>query len=179
MLHLIGAVHRMAGRLPEAQTAYTQAFEIFKALDDRFGQSFALCSMGVAAGYQPDRFAEADQYLRQSLGMSREFGYRRGEAIALGNLGWLYQRSGRPEAAAKELAQAITICWEIGDRHGETMELRRLGQAYLDSGRMAAARSVLQRSLALAWELGSLEDQNEALALLGKIGVQAPPPRAR
>ncbi|MBB5867996.1 DNA-binding SARP family transcriptional activator/RecA/RadA recombinase [Allocatelliglobosispora scoriae] len=175
VLHNIGAVHRRAGRLDDAEAAYRAALAIFEERGDPFGRSFTLCSLGLIAGRRPERVDEADRCLRLSLELSREFGYRRGEAIALGNLGDLYQRTGRPAAAAAELVAAITICREIGDDRGEAIELRRLGESYLDLGRHAAARSVLQRGLALARELGLDEDRREALALLGRT-EEAPPP---
>jgi len=170
VLHNIGAVHRRAGRLAAAEEAYARALAAFEELDDRFGQGFTLCSLGLVAGRQPDRTGQADAFLRRSMAICREFGYRRGEAIALGNLGEMYQRLSRPEAAAKELIEAISISREIGDTHGEVIDLRRLGEVYLDLGRTSAARSVLSNGLTLARQLGSTGDQQALLELLGRAG---------
>lgn len=168
VLHNLGAVHRRWKRPAEAEQSYRAALALFVEANDRFGQSYALSSIGLVAQWQPDRVGYAEECLKQALEVTREFGYRRGEAIALGNLGQMYEREGRlVEAAAYQVA-AIELCRELGDVRGEMIELRVLGIVYIGLSKPEAARSVLQRALAIARRLSLPDDEREFLRLIAE-----------
>lgn len=170
VLHNLGAVHRRWQRLPEAEEAYRAALEIFDEIGDGFGQGYTLSSIGlVVAQWRLDRLGYAEECLMRALELAREFRYRRGEATALGNLGWLHERDGRLRQAAAFLVDAVALSREMGDTHGEMLKLHRLGSVYIGQGRPSAARSVLQRALAIARQLGEPDNEREILTLLGQV----------
>jgi len=182
VLHNMGVLHRHAGRADAAEACYRRALALFGGLGDRFGLAYVLCSLGIVLGGHADAdavtAAAAERHLADSVGLCRELGYRRGEALALGHLGELHLRRGEHRRAVGELRLAVAGCREVDDGPGEVIALRRLGQAYLAAGNLAAARSALQQCLALgrtfepAPERVLPRERAMALSCLGEIDAR-------
>jgi DNA-binding SARP family transcriptional activator len=170
----IGVVHRRLDRPRAAHAAYRRALALFEELDDPFGQAYVLNSLGLLRGGQPGGDGDAERHLTRSVELCRRVGFRRGEAIALGQLGDLHLRGGAYQRAAQPLRSAVAGCREVGDRPGEAIGLRRLGELYRGLGNRAAAESSLRQCLALCADLDLPEERALALRLLGELRARPP-----
>ncbi len=98
-----------------------------------------------------------------ALGLYRQAGDRRGEAITLGYIGNCYKRFGEFPKALEHLRKALSMKQELGDRLEEGKTLSHLGLVFWEMGEYAPAIEHLTRSIAIAREV---RDQTlEATAL--------------
>jgi hypothetical protein len=81
--------------------------------------------------------------------IARDIGDRRGEGIALGNLGSAYVILGETRRAIEPFEQDLVIAREIGDRRGEGIVLTNLGSAYVILGETRRAIAVLGKALVI------------------------------
>ena len=95
-----------------------QALTLYRDLDDRAGQAWALTSLGwfhLVAGEYPSAAACQQQALELYRGLSD----RGGQAGAIFNLGLVQQETAHYQAAAAGHRQALELFREIGDRPGQ------------------------------------------------------------
>ncbi|MEG4353677.1 CHAT domain-containing protein [Microcoleus sp. LAD1_D3] len=154
-------------QLRAALNSWQQALQIYRALKNRQGESWALGNLGVA--YRAlGNYAKAIEYSQQSLAIAREIKDRSGEGNALGNLGIAYRYLGNYAKAIEYAQQWLAIAREIKDRSGEGAALGNLGVAYGALGNYAKAIEYAQQSLAFAREI---KDRQREGAALGNLGV--------
>ena len=77
-----------------------------------------------------EQFHKAIQFLEQQLEISREIGYRKGEAISLGNLDRVYYSLRQYNKVIKFYKQSLEISQEIGVHQWEANFLGNLGMVY-------------------------------------------------
>ncbi len=85
--------------------------------------------MGLAYDFLRE-FHRAIEFHEQSLEISREIGYRKGEAISLGNLGRVYYSLRQYNKVIKFYKQSLEISQEIGVYQWEAYFLGNLGIVY-------------------------------------------------
>ena len=141
----------------------------------------AQAANNLADAYQRlERTDEALDLYRHALELNRQIGYRLGEGIALGSLGWTLLDLDRPGEAIDYLQEAQDAFEEIGYADGTGYALHILGRCYLSLGRTADARDCLQRALASHRATGNRRMQATTLKSLGAAQHRAawPPRRA-
>ncbi|HEV2583038.1 MAG TPA: tetratricopeptide repeat protein, partial [Ktedonobacteraceae bacterium] len=99
----------------------------------------------------------------------REVGYRRGEGIALNNLGGVYDDLGQKQKALGYYEQALAIYREVGDRGGEGATLNNLGEFNRTSGQKQEALGYYEQALAIRREVGDRGGEGITLHNIGTI----------
>ena len=110
---------------------------------------------------------EALDCFHKELSIFRDLGDRRGESVALGNLGAVYSGFGDSRKAIEFHTQALAIDRAIGNQRGESSALGNLGVAYQDLGDAHEAVKFLEQHLKIAREIGDQRGEANALANLG------------
>jgi tetratricopeptide (TPR) repeat protein len=83
------------------------------------------------------------------------------------NLGLLYGRMGRHEAAARLFTQDVGLSQELGDAYGEAVARANLGGALRELGDRENARTELEAALGLLREIGATRDAARVERSLG------------
>jgi tetratricopeptide (TPR) repeat protein len=114
------------------------------------------------------------QHPRQRIGWletaataARKADDRRGEGLAVGNLGTAYADLGQHHRAVEFYEQTLAIAREIGDRRSEGNALGNLGTAYAALGEPRRAIEFHEQHLAIAREIGDRSGECNALGDLG------------
>jgi tetratricopeptide (TPR) repeat protein len=113
--------------------------------------------------------AEAREHHENCLARSREVGDRRGEAIALLNLGMVWIDLGEPRRAAEWFRASLALCREIAAPYPEGFALMGLGHVADLEGDPAAAARVFEECLALRRAIGQSDGVAETLLELADI----------
>jgi CHAT domain-containing protein/Tfp pilus assembly protein PilF len=114
---------------------------------------------------QPQQAIETWQ---QILAIARQLKERRGEAIALNNIGLNYNTISQPQEALKYFNQTLPIWREVGDRSGEATTLSNIGSVYSSIGQPQSALKYLNQALPIRREVG---DRKGEATTLNNIGL--------
>src|SRR5258708_5785927 len=95
---------------------------------------------------------ESEAHLTRALQMSRQFGDREGEVLALGTLVWLQMKSGRPERGVDCAQQALAIIGETGRGSSKCLILNNLAACFHELDRPSEALEHLLTVLAITRE---------------------------
>ncbi len=87
---------------------------------------------------------------------------RRGEGIALGNLGVAYKNLGEPRRAIEFYEQHLAIAHEIGDRQGEAIASWNLGTEIEKTGNLTRADELMQVVVDYEREIGHPDAEKDA-----------------
>ncbi|TMB83020.1 MAG: tetratricopeptide repeat protein, partial [Chloroflexi bacterium] len=110
----------------------------FRTAGDRWGEAFALDSLGVMLGRQ-GKSEEAAQLLDQALAISRAIGDERGVARALAHLGDVAARSDELDRAKSLYLESLEIRRRLGDLPGIASAMEKLASVVTISDPRAAA----------------------------------------
>ena len=110
---------------------------------------------------------EMESINQLALCAARKDGDRRGEAVALNDLGYAHLGVGRLDRAIACLERSKALFAELEDRHWES--IATVGQAVVhrEQGELERTVDCLQRSLPCLHELGDLVTEGGALGVLG------------
>ncbi|GAA1267758.1 SARP family transcriptional regulator [Planotetraspora silvatica] len=160
------------GEYGQAEEHAHQALEACKQADER---ARALLTLGnVALRRRQD--AQAEQYLKQALDLTRIGADTWGEAHVLGILALVLDRADRPEEARRHLDLALALHRKVGNPAGEAAILNHLGVVLRHQGEIAQARARHEQAAAVYRKLGNITD--EAAALNGLAEAADDPARA-
>ena len=112
---------------------------------------------------------EALGYYEQALRIRREVGDRRGQGVALNNLGLMYNTLGQQQEALSYFEQSLQIHRNIKDRREEGRTLCNLGLVYVALGQKQEALDYYEQALHIAWEVGDHEVEGATLNHLGDV----------
>ncbi len=164
-LDLLGMANYLGGDPIRGTDYYREAVSLFEELDDRQGLVSSLTTLGVGSGATylshatpatDVTLADGQALCERALHITREIGWRSGEAYALWALGIVLGSQGDYAAALRSCADAVALADEIGHRQWSCAARWALGVIYLDIFATPKARSELDRSLELARTIGSL-----------------------
>ncbi len=110
----------------------------------------------------------AHRLAEQALALARQFGDRRRESRALGQLGYALWRLGRARQALLYHQQALGISRDLGDQWAEVRHLGNLGNAYELLDRHDDAVAYFQEALALSKDIGDRTEESRQLGSLGR-----------
>ncbi len=140
---------------------------VAQTVDQRKVEADRLLQQG-GQQYRTSQFTSALQSWQQALDVYRNIKDRKGEGIALGNLGIIYRNIGNYPKAINYQEQSLEITRELKDRKGEGNVLGNLGIIYWSLGKYPKAIDYHEQSLAIAREL---KDRNGEGVALGNLGM--------
>lgn len=171
----IGDVYRGWGFPEQANRYYRDALASYPA-EDKAGRGATLNNLSLTYFSLNDR-KKCVESLDQALVIFRELGDRRGEALALGNLGAAYIFLVKdPMKAVDLLQQAITKLEILDDRDSEAEALDKMGVAWHNLGKSEMAGLTFQHALALFHSAGDAQGEaavRKHMRILGEPETQA------
>ena len=123
--------------------------------------------------WEAGRWTEARDRLEEALEVMRRNADRRGEGVALANLGVLLLKTRDFEAARQRLEEALEIAGELGDRQLEARTRGNLALAWRGQGRYEPAERELRTALRLRQDLGDGAGSARFLLWLGTLHREA------
>lgn len=143
------------GLLCEAQVAvaagtahYQQAFTLYQALADDWGEATALLGLGEIV-YRTGNYTQARQHYEASLAHFQRVGNRRGNAIALERVGCVLRDQGDLAAAKPLITQAVSLYEGLGDRAKIARGQILLGGLAMYEGNFRGAYPMVKKSVEL------------------------------
>jgi len=101
-----------------------------------------------------DRYADAREALDEALGIFRELGDLRGQALAINYLGVLRYAVGEYRDSEDYLGEALALYRSLGDRHGQAEVICDIGRMTVYLGNYESAISALSQARAMYADLG-------------------------
>jgi class 3 adenylate cyclase/tetratricopeptide (TPR) repeat protein len=151
-LNMLGSIHNIAGRYPQAEDCYTRALTICQELSDRRQVMNLLNNLGVVAYARGDYQTAFERY-QEALNIAREIGERDGEIVFLSNLGEVRLRLGEFQAAEADLSQVIDLAGSANSE-GLSDTYQILAEACLGQGKIEEALTAARQALTLGSEAG-------------------------
>lgn len=158
-----------------ARGLYLRALKESRGANDRLGEASALGGLAQVLSYLGGE-QEALRYAERGLarlgsapaaGLDDEV--RRGEALALCNVGEAYYSLGDLKKALDSFDRSIALSIAAGDRGGEAQARLKIGYAYSDSGLLDDALSNYRRAQDLWRAVGDRRGQALALNAIGGV----------
>jgi DNA-binding CsgD family transcriptional regulator/Tfp pilus assembly protein PilF len=173
-LDLLGMVTSISGQLIRAQAWFEQSIQLAREQDQPRAVASGLSMLALLGGsYLHDTVPTADisvatarRHLDEALRITRDLGWRAGEAYTLLSAGTGLGPRGAPGEALEALTNSLAIADEIG--HGQWSAAARvgLGALHLDFLEAQTARQFLSEALVRARSLGSRHWVEISTALL-------------
>lgn len=172
----LGTIAWVRGDYDGATARHQEGLHLYRALEDRRGEAFALNNLAAAA-IERGEYATAVGLFEQSLVLHRALADAYGVAGALSNLGITLIYSGDHPRASAVLTESLTIAHAEGDRLNEALALTNLARLALDQRDPDRAAGLLRTSLGLLLQMGDKRFVEEVLdlfaAALGLLGRPA------
>ena len=111
------------------------------------------------------------ELLEEGLNLYRELGDKRGIALAVRSIGFVYRYDikGDFERAQELYEESLALSREAGDESGSADTLTILGVLAIEQGHFSQAKKWVQEGLALFRELGDMNNIAYLLTLLGSM----------
>ena len=110
---------------------------------------------------------EMESVNQLALCAARRDGDRRGEAVALNDIGQAHLGIGRLDHAIACLERSKALFAELGDRHWESITVVHQAVVYREQGELERTVDCLRRSLPCLHEAGDPVTEGGALGILG------------
>jgi tetratricopeptide (TPR) repeat protein len=110
----IGSAHVELGKYEQAEPAYAEALEYYRALGDQSGVATMFNNLAVVAR-ELGQYERAGSLAEECLALRREQGDLRGVAEALNNLAQAASVQGRYERAAPLFREGLLLSRDVGD----------------------------------------------------------------
>jgi tetratricopeptide (TPR) repeat protein len=120
---------------------------------------------------------EALDQFQRALSIVRDLGDKRGQGVALGNLGAAYGNLGDIRKAVEFHERALAMAREIGDKLGEAQDLGNLANACQQLGNTTKAIEFYEASLFLHRKLCDRRGEGMTLGNLGLVYADLGEPR--
>jgi len=156
------------GEYDLAGARMTEALEIWRALDDKFGMAVALNNLGMVAWSKGDYESALQQY-DECLKMDIANDDKMGQAYSYGNLGLVYHHQGRFAEARASFEQSLAIFRELNNDRHAAFAMHNLGMVVYHQNDYAGARTLFEDSLRLKEELGDKWGIATTLVYLGNV----------
>jgi ATP/maltotriose-dependent transcriptional regulator MalT len=158
------------GDLARAVALYDESLELYEALGDRMGTTYALNGLAIAVRIQGN-YAGAASYLERSLSIARELGDYRRISAALTNRAELALAEGDYDTARELHEEGLAVSREMGNKHNIGLSLQGLGVAARGLGNVDQVRALFEEALALFREMGEKVNSLVALYELGQVAL--------
>ncbi len=162
------------GQLQIVQLQYAKAADYYrkaiKSLPDGYeSKRGQYLGQAATALYHIGHYADALQYLKESLVIRQAFGDKAGEGRTLNNIGQIYNIRGDSATALQYLEQSLSVSQKIGDKAGEGATLNNISQIYYARGDHAKVLQCFEQSLAIFQEIGDKAGEGATLNNIGSI----------
>jgi DNA-binding CsgD family transcriptional regulator len=161
-LDLLGMSSQLNGDLAQSHHFYQRAIALWRALSDRRGLASSLASLPLCADIYLKgadvpaiSLSAATRWSEEAIQISREIGWRAGEAYAELMLAMGLGPQGEYARALEAGEAGLAVAEEIEHRQWISGAHAALGMLYLDLLALNAARPHLEEALALARAVGS------------------------
>lgn len=114
-------------------------------------------------------FSNRESLYRQALDVCRQIGNKRCEAVALNNLGGVFEDSGDSVETEKLYEESRQVLRAVGDRNGEANALNNIGTVREGRGDLPGAKQAYERALTDFTNLGSKSGQSLALLNIAAV----------
>lgn len=134
-----------AGDFATARTESEHALALWQSLGESAqaqGTRNTLCLLDLSTG----ALASARACFEELLVLRREQGDPRGEALALANVGGVYDLMGEPDTALERYGEALALWQQLGDPAEEARTLKNMGVVYRAVGAWQEALGVYDRA---------------------------------
>ncbi len=135
----------MSGRYDETDAHYQRVLDLDRQAGDRAGQAHTHQQLAYLWERQRD-LPRSLGHAEEALALYRQDGHERGEAIALGKVGWYQTLLG-------DHRRAVDLLRELGARYEQTVSLRHLGDLHVAAGDPEAARAAFAEALEVLADL--------------------------
>jgi tetratricopeptide (TPR) repeat protein len=167
----IGDVYRDWGFPEQANRYYRDALGLYPATD-KAGRGATLNNLSLTY-FSLNNRKKCVESLDEALAIFRELGDRRGEALALANLGAAYIfLVNDPMKAVGLLQEAITKLELIDDHDSEAAALDKMGVAWHNLGKSEMAGLSFQHALALFHSAGDAQGEAAVRKHMRTLGEQ-------
>lgn len=167
----IGDVYRDWGFPEQANRYYRDALGTYPP-EDKSGRGATLNNLSLTY-FSLNNRKKCVESLNESLAIFRELQDRRGEALALANLGAAYVfLVNDPIKAVDFLQESITKLEELNDRDSEAGALDKIGVAWHNLGKSEMSGLAFQHALALFRESGDAPGEAAVRKHMRNLGEQ-------
>ncbi len=160
-LHLEAMVYQNMGGIFQRNGDYTiangnfrRSLDISRAIKNDRQSASCLIFLGDTAT-EEKKYDEAKRYLRESLAIAQQHGYRDIQSHALLSLAETIGAAGEPNKSIPYLLEARLLMQEDNNKVNLRKVEHALGTSFMDLGQLDNATSHVENSLALAREIGS------------------------
>ncbi len=148
-LRELGSTALSCDDLVAAERYLVAALDRFRRLDDQREAVNCLRSLALRHWYEAD-LRQFDEYMSEALALTRELGYKHGEALVLVYLGLVNADRRRLDRAERYSQRALDLLQRLGDRRSAVWALRTLGITAGLRGETAQALAHYTQALELA-----------------------------
>jgi tetratricopeptide (TPR) repeat protein len=167
----VGDVYREWGFPEQANRSYHDALSLYLPTD-KAGRGATLNNLGLTYFSLNDR-KKCIESLNESLLIFRELHDRRGEALAVANLGTAYVFLANDQVKAVELfQQAVTMLETLDDRVSEAGVLDKMGVAWHNLGKSEMAGLSFQHAIELLHQAGDTQGEASVRKHMRTLGEQ-------
>jgi predicted ATPase len=153
---------------PEALLRYTRLLEADTRPTPARAKALDAASMiATKSGHQQT----AVKWQEEALALHRQFGDKRGTAIAMWGLGYLWVEDGNYVAAQDILRESVDLLGEVGDDVAAAWATRTLAFSYFKPGDNARARPLYEETLRRAREIGDADLEAHGLGALAEYAI--------
>lgn len=173
--HALSGTHSDLGTALYRQRRYAEAryhFEAGMTMAEaaEAHEIYSICAHNLAGTYLAQgEVATAISLYQEILDVTRKFGYRDGEAMALDQLAHAYHKAERDDLALRHYYEALVIQREIGHVRGQVTTLTELGKLHHRTGENEQALRTLQEALEMLPTSGDQARTGEALVTIAEV----------
>lgn len=167
-LRAMGLLYHVWNRLDNAEHSFTQAFELYKADNNTYGQGTALKSLGDI-NILRNQLDDAERTLNQAQNLFKQAQSRKGEANGLRSLAELYSRRDQILDAETALNKALDYYELSKNTSGQLYVQDRLGALNLRRDRLDEAALSFSRAIELSIQNCNVTGEANALLHIGDL----------
>lgn len=166
VLSELGSLARQRGDIGKAEDFFRRSLALVE------GQADTYAALGTIA-FERREIDPAEELFRRSLSIAEQLGNKRGQAVALHNLGEV-AAGGRGDfgAAIDLFKRALALNEQIGSKLGQAHNLGMLGNVARARGDLDDAADFHKRALTLNEQIGSKTGQAAELFNLGLVAEE-------
>jgi len=155
-------------RLPEVQTSFEKALELYVQIRCPLGQAVGLYHLGIYF-LRAANFERAMGSFQEALRLHTQTGNIQGQAGDLNKISEVFLRQGSIQEALTRISDALAMHIQIGDVAGQGDDVYIQAGIFLQESRFDDAEKTIRKALDLHTQAGNVYGQARDTATLGSI----------